>query len=113
MICAVKAERPKQTEQWSRPRALFASMLTLLFVWLQVLASSPALHHAIHSDSHQPDHQCVIKLLSQGQVDVAEGMTGVTVQAQTVIAPPVPPLPIQVAIEFRLLPGRAPPSLPS
>jgi hypothetical protein len=37
---------------------------------IQLFAASPELHDLLHTDSHQADHQCAIKLLSDGQVNL-------------------------------------------
>ena len=44
-----------------------AAFCLLLFVVLQVFASSGPLHRLIHHDADSPDHHCAITLLAQGQ----------------------------------------------
>ena len=88
--------------------------LLLLTVWLSVLApaSSSWLHLALHADAGSPDHQCVVKLLSSGQVDTADEATVLSV-APVLLAVCLPENPILVRNFFQFPPGRGPPALPS
>ena len=49
-------------------RSARAGFLVWVFVCLQTLAASPALHHELHDDSDHPDHTCGVTLLQHGQV---------------------------------------------
>jgi hypothetical protein len=49
------------------------SFAIILLLALQALAASPDLHHLLHEDSQQASHQCPIKLMTDGQVDVEPG----------------------------------------
>jgi hypothetical protein len=82
----------------------------VLFLTLQTFAASPSLHHFIHQDAKQPDHQCAVTLISHGQVVLT--LIEVSVTAPVIVADelPVPVLPVLAALEYRLLPERAPPS---
>lgn len=82
----------------------------LLFLALQLLAVCPHLHHELHPNSQQPDHQCAVKLLSEGQVDVASGFVAVMVPAPSFAAPLAAPTVILSGADHQLPPGRAPPS---
>src|ERR1044072_3874612 len=52
-------------------RRVFALICLVLFVGLQIFASSSALHRAIHNDADSPTHHCVISLIKQGEATVA------------------------------------------
>jgi hypothetical protein len=90
---------------------LASGFVVLLFLALQALAASPYLHHALHHDSHQADHQCVVKLLSDGQVNVEPGVESVRPAEVSFVAPLAPDLLSIPAPEHQLPPGRAPPCL--
>jgi hypothetical protein len=81
-----------------------------LFLVLQVFGACRALHHWLHPDSDSPDHRCVMRLVSQGQIEQAP--IEVTLPLTPTVAASVvfPDSFVLVAIEYRLLPGRAPPS---
>ena len=53
-------------------RRAWAAFALVLFLTLQVLATSAALHKLIHADAGSPDHHCVITLFARGQVSTAE-----------------------------------------
>jgi hypothetical protein len=83
-----------------------------LFLFLQAASALPALHHWLHSDSTTPDHQCVIRLVSQGQIEHALPQVAVPLpQIIPVPAAAVPAALVLVEVDYRLLPGRAPPSV--
>src|SRR5262249_51226671 len=46
-----------------------ASVVAVLLVFCSVLASSPSLHRALHSDASNPNHSCVVTQFTKGQVD--------------------------------------------
>src|ERR1051325_1296375 len=63
----LQCRRVRQMEMFGSCRKLVRSgiangAVVLLFLALQTLAASPQLHHALHPDSNQPSHQCVVKL---------------------------------------------------
>lgn len=45
-----------------------AVLFVLLILVLAALAASPVLHHELHHDSDEPDHECAITLFAQAQV---------------------------------------------
>jgi hypothetical protein len=81
-----------------------------LFFALQVVSASPALHHWLHSDSASPDHQCIIRLVSQGQFDQAHPEVTLAAPPDASFVVVFPESFVLVAVDYRLLPGRAPPS---
>lgn len=95
-------------------RKVFAVALMLgLYLTLHLLAASDALHHCVHEDSHAADHQCVIKLVADGQLLVAP-VPQLELQPNLVFsAPSERPLVIVVGAERLLPPGRAPPASPA
>jgi len=87
--------------------------LLLLAIWFSALATatSSSLHLALHPDAGSPDHQCVVKLLSSGQVDTAE--VSVPLDSPVVyLAVCIPDNPFPTRIFFQLPPCRGPPALP-
>jgi hypothetical protein len=91
--------------------ALGVSVVVLLFLSLQALAGSPLLHHALHHDSHQPDHQCVVKLLSDGQLDLEPVLFCVIPKEELLSAPSAPESHFPRSSRHLFPPGRGPPSL--
>ena len=53
-------------------RRACAAFGLLLFLTLQLLTTSAALHKLIHADAGSIDHHCAITLLTRGQVSAAE-----------------------------------------
>jgi hypothetical protein len=53
-------------------RRAWAAFGLVLFLTLQLLTSSAALHKLIHADAGSLDHHCVITLFARGQVSTAE-----------------------------------------
>jgi len=53
-------------------RRVWAAFGLVLFLALQVLTTSPALHKLIHADADSLDHHCAITLFARGQVSTAE-----------------------------------------
>jgi hypothetical protein len=86
-----------------------AAALLVLFLGLGALAAVPELHLAIHSDANHPDHQCAIKTLAQGNIELPPCETPIL--TPTFPCPVVPKVELAVSdTTFELLPpGRAPP----
>jgi len=53
-------------------RRVWAAFGLLLFLTLQLLTTSSALHKLIHADAGSLDHHCAITLFTRGQVSTAE-----------------------------------------
>ena len=94
-------------------RAFGGSLAALLYVVLQLFASSPELHHLLHADANQPNHQCAIKLLSDGQVDVVSHDAEIRVPDLPLVAAISGPFVALVRVDIQLPLGRAPPFFPS
>jgi hypothetical protein len=80
-----------------------------LFLALQILATSSSLHCWLHPDSASPDHQCVVRIVANGDLDhspasasapVPQDISGIVVLLDSFVL---------VTVDYRLLPGRAPP----
>jgi hypothetical protein len=85
-------------------------LLVALLPLLASLSSGPALHRLLHPDAQAPAHECVAKVLADGQVLVAG--------ADALPLPPRPSLlwtapascrAFVCRVDLRLAPGRAPP----
>ena len=79
---------------------------------LLALIASPALHHALHPDSHHADHECLVTVFAKGQVNQVEIIPVLGVVAlfvMYVLARPAFSPPVQFA--YRFARGRAPPCL--
>ena len=53
-------------------RRVWAVFGLVLFLTLQLLSSSAALHKLIHEDADSSDHHCAITLFTHGQVSTTE-----------------------------------------
>jgi hypothetical protein len=91
-------------------RKAFSLLCLAELLFLTVFAAAPGLHQLLHHDAGQADHHCAIIVLAAGKVDLAStppvvsrpsGYVVLTVQSRT---------PIFLAVDYQLLPGRAPPS---
>jgi len=86
-------------------------LLALLLAVLAPASFSP-LHLAIHPDAGSTDHQCVVNLLSSGQVDSPPN------EVALIILPvfetsSLPETPLSLPLFRQFPPGRGPPANPS
>lgn len=87
-----------------------AGLLLGLFLFVLAMAQFGTLHRMLHADSGTAEHQCAVTLLASGHVDVAVSEVPVPFLPVLAVAPVRPPAQIFVALDYSLLPGRAPPS---
>jgi len=91
-------------------KTVLSAFLVLQLLTLLALAASPALHHALHHDSDQPGHDCLVTAFVKGQVSEAVLPLVVAFFAIFLIcAMRLPGLPPRLSFEYRFAPGRAPP----
>jgi hypothetical protein len=92
------------------PRRLAVLLCLVLFLVLQVFASSGALHQAIHPDAASADHHCAITLITGGQLNSPAVLVALLAFVATFLFLQ-PPLNAAVlsSVDLRLAPGRAPP----
>src|SRR6185369_15975967 len=55
-------------------RRVWAVFGLALFLFLQLLTSSPLLHKLVHSDANSTSHQCGVTMLLRGHVSPAEAL---------------------------------------
>jgi len=85
--------------------------MLVLFLAIQLLGASTTLHRWFHADSGSASHQCVITLVSQGQIHHAIG-EAILPPPQYLFATITPPkVSVWAAVDYRLHPERDPPSL--
>lgn len=79
-------------------------------VFVLALAACPALHHAVHSDSNNSDHECLVTLFARGQMTGQELAPAVVLMAVFVVCAVLLPntSPRQI-FQYRFAPARAPP----
>jgi len=92
-------------------RRVWAVFGLMLFLTLQVLTTSSALHKLIHADADSSDHHCAITLFARGHVSAAETI----VPLVAFVAALIFTLPVLRSAEFpspayRFSASRAPPS---
>lgn len=90
---------------------LIGALTLFLFLILEALAVSPELHHLVHEDSRQEEHQCAVKLLSDDQVQIAPADINVPVAESLDLLPVARVAMPLLRPAFQLPPGRAPPLL--
>ena len=98
----------------SRGRGAWSLLMLTVFLFLQTLAAVPALHEVFHHHANQADHQCAVTALARGQVDFTTVLVApVQPVVQVLVHESLPPASVSLLIDYQLLPGRAPPCLPS
>jgi hypothetical protein len=91
-------------------KTVLATLLVLQMLALLALAACPTLHHALHSESNNPDHDCLVTLFAKSQLGRAEMTPFVPLVALLVIcAALLPGLSPRLLFEYRFAPSRAPP----
>jgi hypothetical protein len=90
-----------------------SALLLGLFLFLQALSISPALHALVHSDAAEPGHECAVTLFTHGQVNASTTTVPVVCTAARIVFCQAPPRVIFVSADVRLLPGRGPPASPA
>jgi hypothetical protein len=91
-------------------RAVSLLCLIELFV-LMALAASPGLHELLHHDANKADHHCAITTLAAGKIHLASAPPVISLPTSYVVAIILTPTPVYFAVDYQLLPGRAPPSI--
>ena len=84
-------------------------LCALELLLLTALAAAPGLHERLHHDAHQADHHCAITALAAGKIHLASATPVISRPAPDIIAAVLPPTPVYFAVDYQLLPGRAPP----
>jgi hypothetical protein len=87
-----------------------SALLLVLFLFLQAMAASPALHTLVHHDAADPDHECAVTLFAHGQVNFSSTAAPVFCAPAGLIFSESSPRIIFVSADVRLLPGRGPPA---
>lgn len=89
-----------------------ALLILGLFSLLQAVSISHELHHWLHQDSDLGAHYCAAILLAKGLVDAASTEVAFAVAGVGPILYLGSAESVFATIEYRLLPGRAPPTPP-
>jgi hypothetical protein len=104
----------KHLMQYFRKKRPVASVLLLsLFLFVQTLAVSPALHSWFHHDAADADHECAVTLFCHGQVEAASTAPMVFCHPTRFIFTGTVPNPVFVSVDVVLLPSRGPPVSPA
>jgi hypothetical protein len=90
-------------------KARCSAFLCLLFVFVQVLATVPALHEYFHPDSASPTHSCAVTCLAHGQVELSSGAVMVAEFLPVISFTAGAPSTLVFSAETLVLPGRGPP----
>ena len=91
-------------------KSILAILLALQMLALLALAACPALHHALHSESNNPDHECLVTFFAKSQLSEPVMTPVVTLVAAFVMcAALLPGLQLRLLFEYRFAPSRAPP----
>ena len=87
-----------------------ALLALALFLLVQMVAVSAPAHRFLHDDADQAGHQCAVTLLSQGHIDLDLPQVHPARPVEFLCRMSLPAVAARVAVEYRLLPERAPPS---
>ena len=104
-------KRPSSSKQ-PRNGGRFAAVFVMLLLWLGLwaLEVSPDLHHFLHKDAQDPNHECLITQLQHHSVIagfVPVAVPTVPADGKALVSPcKFHPF---VSLDYRLSPGRAPP----
>jgi hypothetical protein len=52
-------------------RALFATLVSVTFLWALALSASPQLHQRVHTDATHVEHNCAATMIASGSYDHA------------------------------------------
>lgn len=88
----------------------FAALLATLYLFLSLVAVDHALHACWHEGAGQTDHQCVLTLLGNSQVDLASPATEPVLSGEPFLARHTPAEIHLIPACHRLPPGRGPPT---
>jgi len=88
----------------------FSLVCLLKLLALMMLAAAPSLHHHLHHDADKADHQCAVTMLATGKMQTTSGMPVISRPALYGVVETLSPTPIFFAVDYQLLPGRAPPA---
>jgi hypothetical protein len=89
----------------------FSLLCLAIFLSLQALAASPTLHKWLHHDADKVDHDCAVTMLAHGGIHLGSAAPVVVSSAPSVIEKVLEPVSLVLKVDYRLLPGRAPPSV--
>jgi len=91
-------------------RRVWAGFGLALFLFVQLLTTSSALHKLVHSDADSASHHCAVTLLSQGQINCADTVASVIafVAALFFLLPPFQSA-VFASFDYRFSASRAPP----
>jgi hypothetical protein len=91
-------------------RRVWAIFSLVLFLALQLLTSSAALHKLVHADADSLDHHCAITLFSRGQIGAADVVAPLMAfVAACFFLLPIPQSAEFSSFEYRFSASRAPP----
>ena len=91
-------------------RRVWAVFGLALFLFVQLLSTSSALHKLVHSDADSVSHHCAVTLLSRGQVSAADALVPLVafVAALFFLLPPFQSA-VLSPVAYRFSASRAPP----
>ena len=93
-----------------KSRRVWAVFGLALFLFVQLLSTSTALHKLVHPDADSASHHCAVTLLSRGQVSATEALVPLVafVAALFFFLPPFQSAAIS-SFDYRFSASRAPP----
>ena len=103
--------RVKTTLKILAGRRFKAALLLGVFLSVLALANSPTLHHLLHANAGNADHQCAVALLASGQVDAPSSAPEIIPATAVFVFSVLPEAPQRAGVSFDLPPGRGPPAL--
>ncbi len=101
----------KQLKHGAPARPLMAGLLLGLFLFVLAMAEFKSLHHAVHADAEQAEHQCAVTLLASGQIDLPVSAAIILFVGSVFLIRTIARTDLFVSVDYLFQPGRAPPSL--
>jgi hypothetical protein len=96
----------------NRATRRFCAVICLaLFMVVELLALSPALHKDLHPNADSPSHHCAVTLFTHSQVTSAAVVCELPALVAILLFCLPPPKAVALpSVDYRLSPSRAPPS---
>ena len=99
------------TRKVTTARTAVSLLCLALFLFLEAAASIPELHRCLHHDADHADHHCAVTLLSHGKLHTSiEPLISAELPVSFVFLIPLSHDTVLTAVDYQLLPGRAPPA---
>jgi hypothetical protein len=105
-------KRLRHLRNWAANRRHWmAATLLSVFLGVFVLTLSEAWHRVLHGDTCEPQHQCAVTMLQNGQVETPVVVIEPVVAYVAVVFAVLPQVDFVPSVDFSLPPSCGPPAL--